>query len=74
MKNHLLRVTGWCEEKEHLMARGIKTERLRIINNDPAHIDHVMALMSFWEVAKKTGAWIFPPDCDQVIERMQKLQ
>ena len=56
------------------MARGIKTERLRIINNDPAHIDHVMALMSFWEVAKKTGAWIFPPDCDQVIERMQKLQ
>ena len=55
------------------MARGIKTERLRIIENDPAHIDHVMALMSFWEVAKNTGTWIYPPDRDQVIERMQKL-
>ena len=56
------------------MARGIKTERLRIIENDPAHIDHVMMLMSFWEVAKNTGTWIFPPDRNQVIERMQKLQ
>ena len=56
------------------MARGIKTERLRIIENDPAHLDHVMSLMSFWEVAKNTGTWIFPPDHDQVIERMHKLQ
>ena len=56
------------------MARGIKTERLRIIENDPAHIDHVMMLMSFWEVAKNTGTWIYPPDRDEVIERMQKLK
>ena len=34
------------------MAWDIETERLKIIENDPAHIDHVMALMSFWEVAK----------------------
>ena len=56
------------------MARDIETERLKVIENDPAHIDHIMALMSFWEVAKNTGTWIYPPDRDQVIERMQKLK